>query len=136
MIYEKNYDDIINLPHHVSKIHKKMSISDRAAQFAPFAALKGHDDAINETSRFVNEKLILDESNKLIINEKLQYLKQNIKQKPLIHLTYFKEDDKKIGGESLSVKAKIIKIDEYEKVIILENNIKILFENIIEIECE
>ena len=67
-----NYDDIINLPRHISKKHPQMSRKDRAAQFAPFAALTGHKDAIRETERLITQKKVLDEDQKVIINNQLQ----------------------------------------------------------------
>ena len=76
---DKDYSDIINLPHHISKVHPRMSIQDRAAQFSPFAALTGHQEAINETARMVDEKLDLDEYQMVEINVQLNEIKDHIK---------------------------------------------------------
>ena len=79
MKYDKQYDDIINLPHHVSKKHPQMSLYARSAQFAPFAALTGYEDAIKETSRETSEKIDIDDELKSILDSKLQIIMEQIK---------------------------------------------------------
>ena len=91
------YDDIINLPHHVSERHPQMSMYNRAAQFAPFAALTGHDSAITEAARLTEAEEELAESDAEVLNRKLAYL-QSLDEKPTISVTYFVPDDKKEGG--------------------------------------
>lgn len=91
------YDDIINLPHHVSERHPQMSMYNRAAQFAPFAALTGHDSAITEVARLTEAEEELSESDAEVLNRKLAYL-QSLDEKPTISVTYFVPDDKKEGG--------------------------------------
>ena len=91
------YDDIINLPHHVSERHPQMSMYNRAAQFAPFAALTGHDAAITEAARLTEAEQELSESDAEVLNRKLAYL-QSLDEKPTISVTYFVPDDKKEGG--------------------------------------
>lgn len=91
------YDDIINLPHHVSERHPQMSMYNRAAQFAPFAALTGHNAAITEAARLTEAEQELSESNAEVLNRKLAYL-QSLDEKPTIGVTYFVPDDKKEGG--------------------------------------
>lgn len=91
------YDDIINLPHHVSERHPQMSMYNRAAQFAPFAALTGHDSAITEAARLTEAEEELSESDAEVLNRKLAYL-QSLDEKPTISVTYFVPDDKKEGG--------------------------------------
>ena len=93
----KNYDDIINLPHYVSKKHPQMSIESRSAQFAPFSALIGYDEAIKETARLTDKRIEIDEGLKNILNNKLQYILENIKLNPEITFTYFVYDNKKSG---------------------------------------
>ena len=92
------YDDIIDLPHHVSKVHPQMSMYNRAAQFAPFAALTGHEDAIQETARQTDEDKELSESEAEILNRKLTYLILKKEEKPAVSVTYFVEDGRKSGG--------------------------------------
>ena len=96
------YDDIINLPHHVSKKHPQMSLHDRAAQFSPFAALTGHKAAINETARLTDEKQILSEDVIAKLNEQLNLIKENIGTNPIVTITYFVPDDRKSGGAYIS----------------------------------
>ena len=91
------YDDIINLPHHVSERHPQMSMYNRAAQFAPFAVLTGHDSAITEAARLTEAEEELSESDAEVLNRKLAYL-QSLDEKPTISVTYFVPDDKKEGG--------------------------------------
>ena len=92
----KNYDDIINLPHYVSKKRPQMSIEARSAQFAPFAALTGYDEQVKETARLTNERRDIDESLKIILDEKLQIIEEKILSKPLVTFTYFVPDSKKM----------------------------------------
>lgn len=91
------YDDIIHLPHHVSERHPQMSMYNRAAQFAPFAALTGHNAAITEAARLTEAEQELSESDAEVLNRKLAYL-QSLDEKPTISVTYFMPDDKKEGG--------------------------------------
>lgn len=96
-----NYEDIINLPHHVSKKHPQMSIWSRSAQFAPFAALTGYDDAVKETARLTDKRLEIDEGLKNILNNKLQYILENKSLQPEITFTYFVYDNKKSDRKSV-----------------------------------
>lgn len=129
-----NYDDIINIKHFEPK-HKRMSRYNRAAQFAPFAALTGYEDSIKETARLTSKKIEIDESKKELLDFKLQLLKQNIKNKPLVKIMYFIKDNKKSGGSYEEIIGNITKIDEYKKNIII-NNIKINFNDIIDINSD
>lgn len=127
------YDDIINLPHYVSKKHPRMSLEARSAQFAPFAALTGYDEAIRETSRLTNKKIEISEELKAILDERLLFIKLQIHSKPIVTVTYFIPDSKKDGGKYLTVTGKVLKIDEYKQKIVLENKIEIPISEIIEI---
>lgn len=127
------YEDIINLPHHVSKKHPRMSLEARSAQFAPFAALTGYDEAINETARLTSQRIEIDEELKEILDKKLLLIKEQIYTKPNITVTYFVPDSKKDGGEYVTVTGKVLKIDEYKQKIILENKTEIPISEIIEI---
>lgn len=127
------YDDIINLPHHVSKKHPQMSIEARSAQFAPFAALTGHSDTIKETARLTNERIEIDEELKTIIDNKLQIIQEQISLRPEVSITYFMSDEKKNGGEYVTVVGNVKKIDEYKQVIILTDNTIIPINDMIDI---
>ena len=127
------YDDIINLPHHVSKKHPRMSKEARAAQFAPFAALTGYDDVIKETARLTSERIEINEELKAILDAKLQIIHDKVSAKPEVTFTYFVPDTKKDGGSYVTVTGKVIKIDEFSQKIILENRTEIPIPEIVDI---
>lgn len=131
-----NYDDIINLPHHVSTTHPQMSLIDRAAQFAPFAALVGYDAAVKETARLTNKRIELDEYEKEALNERLRFVADWMEERPEITITYFQPDDKKDGGAYMTVTGCVKKIDDYQGIVCLTDGTKIPIEEIFEIECE
>jgi methanogenic corrinoid protein MtbC1 len=128
------YDDIINLPHHTSKKHPQMSLEQRSAQFAPFAALTGYDGQVKETARLTNERIEIDEEVKLIINNKLQEIQNKITSKPQVTIIYFVPDKRKTGGEYVSVTGIIKNIDEYKHEIVMIDNSRISIEDIIDIQ--
>ena len=129
----KNYDDIINLPHYISKKHPQMSLKQRAAQFAPFATLTGYGDSIKETARLTDDKIDIDCDEKEILDRILQEIMEQINKKPFAKFTYFIPDLKKAGGKYVNVSGKIKKIDEYKQIIVLENNTIIPINEIIDI---
>ena len=92
------YDDLLNLPHHTSAVQPAMPMQNRAAQFAPFAALVGYDALIRETARLTDQKVELDESVKAELNEKLRLLLELLPQQPEVTITYFQPDGRKAGG--------------------------------------
>ena len=126
-----SYEDIINLPHHISKSHPQMSLENRAAQFAPFAALTGYDSAIKETARLTDEKLELSEEMKDIINDKLNVLNGKLTSRPIATITYFVKDKLKEGGSYITATGNIKQIDLVNKSIILTNKKKIFIDDII-----
>lgn len=117
-----DYDDIINLPRHVSKTHPHMSLADRAAQFSPFAALTGYEEAIKEAGRIVDEKIELSEEEKEEINRQLNYLNEHKKDNIQITITYFLKDMKKNGGSYRQITSNLKRLDEIEKTILLADN--------------
>ena len=130
------YDDIIHLPHHVSKTRPQMSMQDRAAQFSPFAALTGYDAAILETGRLTEDKLELGEETQAILDRKQRYLAEIIDTKPEITVTYFVPDEKKSGGAYSTVTGFLKRIDEYERVLVLTDGRKIQLDAIFDIESD
>ena len=130
------YDDIIHLPHHVSKTRPQMSMEDRAAQFSPFAALTGYDAAILETGRLTEDKLELGEETQAILDRKQRYLAEIIDTKPEITVTYFVHDEKKSGGAYSTVTGFLKRIDEYERVLVLTDGRKIQLDAIFDIESD
>lgn len=129
----ENYDDIINLPHFISKKHPQMTIESRSAQFAPFAALTGYEEAVKETARLTDRRIEIDEGLKNILNNKLQYILENINLKPEITFTYFIYDKKKSGGRYVEKKGIVKKIDLVNQSIILNDKTNINIEEIINI---
>ena len=128
------YDDIINLPHHVSKTRPQMSISDRAAQFSPFAALTGHSAAIKETERLTDRKVELSENEKSILNEKFSLIMEQLSFHPELSVTYFVPDEKKDGGKYVTTTGKIKKIDYYQRKLIMDQGVEIPIGEIYEID--
>jgi len=126
------YKDIIDLPHHTSVKHPRMSIHNRAGQFAPFAALTGYSDAVKETARLTDERIELDEGIKLMLSDKLLYLDTH----PNIEatFTYFVNDKRKKGGKYIDITGRIKRIDKVNNIIILEDKFKIFIKKIINIK--
>lgn len=130
------YKDIINLPHHVSKTRNPMSLYNRAAQFAPFAALTGYDEAIKEKARLTEQRIELSDEFKNILNQKLQILNKNINSQPKVTITYFELDNKKSGGVYKTISGNIKRIDEYNKKLIFLDKNELRFNEIHDIEIE
>lgn len=131
---EKKYGDIIHLPHHVSSVHPHMPVSDRAAQFAPFAALTGYGEVIKETARQTDERPDLSEDEKQELNYKIQLACALPGEKPEIVLTYFVQDEKKSGGAYHTARGKIRRIDPDAGQIILEDGLRIRLDCVVDIE--
>ena len=129
----ENYKDMMNLPHPTSRTHPRMSVSDRAAQFAPFAALTGFESAIKETARLTDKKIELDEMEKLCMDRVLKEIQEKIFDHPVIEITYFKSDETKKGGSYSSICGAVKKICEYEKKMIMEDGTEIKIEDIIKL---
>ena len=125
------YDDIINLPHHVSSRHPQMPMMNRAAQFSPFAALTGYEDAVRETARLTDEKIELDEYEKEELDRKIQWLGSHLDEHIPVSITYFQPDDKKVGGAYEEIIDTIRKINVYEHEILLTKGTKIPIMNIL-----
>lgn len=124
------YDDILNLPHHVSASRPHMSAIDRAAQFAPFAALTGYDAAVRETARLTDARMELDEYEKEALNDKLRVLGENLESAPEVTITYFLPDGKKAGGAYVTASGAVKKIDGYERVVVLADGGRIPIDEI------
>lgn len=123
------YADMMHLPHHVSAVHPQMSLQDRAARFSPFAALTGHDEAIEETARLTSERPEIDESSKEMLDDRLRRIGESVAE-----FTYFVPDEKKSGGAYRTTTGVVKKIRELEQEIILADGTTIPFENLIAID--
>ena len=136
MARDHNYDDIIGLPHYVSGKRAGMSMLDRAAQFSPFAALTGFEDAIAETGRRTDRRIELTEGEKLRLNEKLQELIPKMEESPLVSLTWFRPDLLKEGGEYRTEEVRIRRLDPYGRGLVLEDGRLVVYEDILDLEAE
>ncbi len=128
------YDDIINLPHHVSKNHLQMPMADRAAQFSPFAALTGHHAMIEETERLTEERIELDEREQEAIALQLRQLKEKAEERPEVAIRFFLPDGRKAGGSYHTVTGRVKKVDEYGKRVVMEDGTVVPMEDIYGIE--
>ena len=131
---DNKYNDIINLPHYRSKKRQPMSLHDRAAQFSPFSALTGHDEAIKETARLTDKKTELSETTKTILNEKFNFIFEHIYDKPEITVTYFIPDSLKSGGMYVDFTGCVKKYDYYNRILYFTDNTEIKIDDISEIE--
>ena len=128
------YDDIINLGHPTSKKHPRMPIRDRAAQFAPFSALVGYDEAVEETARVTDDMIEQSDEMMAILNEKLSSLKERIGSRPGVAVTYFIPDERKSGGRYVIARGQLVKINDFARTITLSDGKEIAFDKIFSIE--
>lgn len=119
------YDDIIGMPRHTSPRHPRMSMRDRAAQFAPFSALTGYGDVVDETARLTDGRIALTEDAKALLDLRQRLLLERIDARPEITVTYFVADARKSGGSYQTVSGRLLRIDTVEKVLVLENGRRI-----------
>lgn len=127
------YDDIIDLPHPEPRHHVRMTPENRAAQFAPFAALTGHGAAVRETARLTERRIELDENMKAELDEKLRYIMEQSGQRPQISVTYFIPDEKKAGGTYVTAHGRVKRTDPLNHRIVLEDGTQIPMVQILEI---
>lgn len=126
----EKYSKIINMPHHTSPTRKRMPISDRAAQFAPFAALTGYDSMVEETARLTDSEDASSEEHTVIIDKKLRILAELEAEHPYVEITYFIPDERKSGGRYDTAYGYLKLIDKIECAIILKDKRRIMFERI------
>ena len=127
------YNSIMGLPHHVSAKHRHMSMTERAAQFSPFAALNGYEDAVSETARLTDGRPDLDEYERDAIDRKLREIMESDEDLP-VTLTYFRPDAKKSGGAYLTLNGMVSDIDEVGRVVIMESGARIPVTDILGID--
>lgn len=128
------YDDIIHLPHHVSATRPQMLMSDRAAQFMPFDALAGYDDVIQETGRRTDARVELGDEEWDALNQKLRFLRTHLDEKPEVSITYFKADERKAGGAYLEATGIVKKLDDFERLITMQDGEKISMDDILSMD--
>lgn len=122
---EQNYDDIINLPHPVSKHHPQMPPAKRAAQFSPFAALTGYDDVLAESTRPLVQRIELSDDEKERLDRKLQELMTRIQKQPKVTVTYFQQNASADGGTYITTTGRLKKVDPLQHCLRLEGNQRI-----------
>ena len=131
-----SYEDIVNLPPHISKKHPQPSMMDRAARFAPFAAITGYEEMVLEEARVTEERIDLDEGALSLLNEKLNMIQEFLDEEPEIKITYFEPDKKKTGGAYVSITGVVKRIDEYEHLVIMTDGKKIRIDDIFGLESD
>ena len=130
MRMNNRYDEIMGLPHHVSKTRPQMPLSDRAAQFAPFAALTGYESAIKETGRLTDERIELDEEALTALDRKYQLLMDTLDDAPEVTIIYFQPDARKAGGQYVSATGTVKKVDTFGRRILLQDGTRIPLDSV------
>ena len=130
------YEDIVNLSPHISKKHPQPSMMDRAARFAPFAAITGYEEMVLEEARVTEARIDLDEGALALLNEKLNMIQEFLDEEPEVTITYFEPDKKKDGGAYVSITGTVKRIDEYERIVLMSDDKKIRIDEIYAIESD
>ena len=130
MRMNNRYDEIMELPHHVSTTRPQMPMSDRAAQFAPFAALTGYESAIKETGRLTGERIELDEEALTALDRKYQLLIEALDDAPEVTIIYFQPDERKAGGQYVSATGTVKKVDTFGRRILLQDGTRIPLDSV------
>lgn len=132
----RRYNDIIRLPHPEPSLHPRMSLENRAAQFSPFAALTGYDEATREEARLTDEKHELSDDTIEMLDARLAVLEQHLKERPPVTVTYFHRDEKKSGGRYITVSGNLKNLDGVKHILHMTDDTKIPIEDIRLIECD
>lgn len=127
------YEDIIHLPHHVSSTRAPMSMEDRAAQFSPFAALTGYEEAVDETGRLTDRRIVPDEDMLIRMSETLQYIAAHLNEQPQITITYFVPDQRKAGGSYTTLTGHVRKLDDFSRTLSFTDGTAISLDQVIAI---
>ena len=130
------YDDIINFPHHVSVSHPHMPNIERAAQFSPFAALTGFEEAIEETARLTDDLRDISDSEREKLDAALAGLMRNPDPKADVKITYFMPDARKEGGEYVTENVRIRRVDTGSREIVTTDKRRISIDMILSLENE
>lgn len=128
------YEDIIHLPPHISEKHPRPTMTERAARFAPFAAITGYEEMVLEEARVTEERAELDENTLTVLNEKLNILQDSLAEKPEVRITYFLPDAKKAGGSYVTLAGTVKRIDEYNRILIMTDGKTIPIDEIFNLE--
>ena len=134
--YDHQYDDIINLPHHVSDTRPQMSMINRAAQFSPFAALTGYEAVIKETGRLTERRIELSEDTRADLDRKQRLLMDSLSNRPEVSVTYFVPDERKAGGAYVTVTGIVKQLDDFQRIMALTDGTMIPLNEIVELESD
>ena len=134
--FDHQYDDIINLPHHVSATRPQMSMINRAAQFSLFAALTGYDAVIRKIGRLTDRRVELSEDRRVDLDKKQQLLSDSLAEHPEVSVTYFIPDERKAGGAYVTVTGIVKKLDVFQRIIVLTDGTMIPLDEILELESD
>lgn len=134
--YDHQYDDIIDLPHHVSATRPQMSMINRAAQFSPFAALTGYEAVIKETGRLTDHRIELSEDSRADLDRRQLLLSDSLSNHPKVSVTYFVPDERKAGGAYITVTGNVKKLDGFQRIMVLTNGTIIPIDEIVELESD
>ena len=126
------YDDMLDLPHHTSPRHPRMSLRDRAAQFAPFSALTGYDDVIDETARLTDGRIELSEDARALLDVKQRLLQRRIAERPRVTVVRFVADQRKTGGAYRSFTGNLVRMDETSREMVFADGTRIKTSDVIE----
>lgn len=134
----ERYSDIIDLPHHQSVRRPHMSVYNRAAQFAPFAALTGYDQMVQDTAgmRLNEKKKFLGEDDNRLLDEKLKILQKHLEEQPEIEIIYYDDEAGVRGGAYCFINGKLKRIESHPSELVLLCNTHIKCENILNIQGE
>ncbi len=127
------YEDIIHLPHHVSSTRVPMPMAERAAQFSPFAALTGYEEAVDETGRLTSRRIIPDEDMLVRMSESLQFIAAHLSEQPQVTLTYFVPDERKAGGSYTTLTGHVKKLDEIARTLTFTEGTTVSLDAIVDI---
>ena len=132
------YSDIIDLPHHQSSRRPHMSVYNRAAQFAPFAALTGYDEMVQDTADvlLLDRRITLSEDEKMVLDRKLQILRKNIEVRPELSLVYYDDQANEIGGSYVTHSGEVKKVEDFPPMITFTDGKKVLIDDIIKIDSD
>ena len=128
------YEDIVNLPHHVSRNRPQMPLRERAAQFAPFAALTGYGEAIDETARWTEERREMDENERAVLDSRLRFLSMRLDEQPPVEIEHFVPDSRKTGGAYVRTMGRLVAISPASRMLMLIDGTVISLDNITAIE--
>lgn len=132
----RSYDDIIDLPHHTSDSRPHMAMADRAAQFAPFSALSGYDDAIVETARRTDSRPLPGEDELAAMDAQFARILPKLGERPKIALSYFVPDPKKEGGQIVERVAALVKVDAAKRLLVFSDGLTVAMSDVLSLRPE